>query len=133
MNLNSTKSAGLMIPVLLIISSQLITASLLTGKDDAFIAHSPILGIWKCTPETALQFPEGILEPVIQIREDRDHRLTAQGCFLWNGLYYDQWEIKEIHYNETTATLSFTDGDNSVFTGILNIDFQMILKVGSHT
>ena len=129
MNLNSTKSAGLIITVLLLISLQLILAIPGYGKEVPRITHGSILGIWRCTPETALKFPEGTLEPVILIMEDTDSLLTALGCFLWEGLYYDQWEIKEVHYSDSTATVRFTDGDNSVFNGTLNMETGIIKGV----
>ena len=115
-----------MITVLLLFLSQLILATPGIGKEVPRITHRSILGIWRCTPETALKFPEGTLEPVILIMEDTDSRLTARGCFLWDGLYYDQWEIKEVHYSDSTATVRFTDGDNSVFNGTLNMETGII-------
>ncbi len=40
-------------------------------------------GLWRCTPETALKFPNGTLEPVIKISGDAYGNLKVQGCFLW--------------------------------------------------
>jgi CubicO group peptidase (beta-lactamase class C family) len=120
MSLRKSRSASLSIARLCIAFTTLISPAACNSTEELPSDKNPVVGIWKCTPETALTFPEGILEPVILIREDKDHHLTALGCFLWEGRYYDQWEIKEIHYSDSTASLKFTDGDNAVFEGILN-------------
>ncbi|MFX0207717.1 MAG: hypothetical protein ACFFDT_17140, partial [Candidatus Hodarchaeota archaeon] len=49
-------------------------------------------GLWRCTPETSLKFPNGSLEPVIKISGATYRNLTVQGCFLWDSRYYDEWE-----------------------------------------
>ena len=77
-------------------------------------------GIWKCTPETSIKFPNGTLEPVMMIRDDPGQGLTARGCFLWDGFYHDAWMLVSIHYNDSSKQLTIFDGDDDRFVGQLD-------------
>ena len=86
-------------------------------------------GLWRCTPETSLKFPNGTLEPVIQISGATKRKLTVQGCFLWDSLYYDEWKIVNIQFNDSTNQLTMVDGNGSTYIGI--IDQEMLSITGT--
>jgi CubicO group peptidase (beta-lactamase class C family) len=83
-------------------------------------------GLWRCTPETALQFPNGTLEPIIKISGDIYNKLTVQGCFLWDELFYDYWELIDIQFNDSTNQLTIVDSNGSTFVGIIDQKKQKI-------
>jgi CubicO group peptidase (beta-lactamase class C family) len=79
---------------------------------DGLTGRSPdIAGIWKCTPETAEQYPQGTRETALLIERGPEMELTARGCFIFEGNYHHPWELEEIHYNDTTGLLSILDVD----------------------
>ena len=82
-------------------------------------------GLWRCTPETALKFPNGTLEPVIKINGDAYGNLKVQGCFLWEERFYDYWEIKSFKFTDSTNQLEMVTGEGS-FKGVVDQDKKMI-------
>ena len=86
-------------------------------------------GLWRCTPETSLKFPNGTLEPVIKISGAINQELAVQGCFLWDGLYYDEWELPDIQFNDSANQLTIIDGNGSTFFGIVDPEMQTITGV----
>ena len=43
-------------------------------------------GLWRVTPETAIKFPHGTLEPIILISGEAQGNLTARGWFQSNSV-----------------------------------------------
>lgn len=91
--------------------------------------YATLEGIWKCTRETALKFPNGTLEPVILIGVGQQHEVTVRGCFLWDSHYYDEWALPEIHFDKTTRQLKLTDGNNSTYHGMVDRPLRKIRGV----
>jgi CubicO group peptidase (beta-lactamase class C family) len=74
-------------------------------------------GLWRCTPETASQFPNGTLEFIIQINGDAFGKLSVQGCFLWESRFYDYWELKNVQFIDSTNQLNMVVGEGAIFKG----------------
>ncbi len=85
-----------------------------------------IEGIWKCTPETAIQFPEGIQETVLFVDRDEDKELTFKACFTFNGEFHHTWDLNSIVYNDSSRLLEITDSDGDIYEGRYNPDDQSI-------
>jgi hypothetical protein len=83
-------------------------------------------GLWFCTPETALEFPNGVLEPVIQISGDAFGKLNVRGCFLWDNRFYDYWELKSIEFIDSLNQLWIVAKNGSTFRGTLDHDKKVI-------
>lgn len=79
-------------------------------------------GLWRVTPETAIKFPNGTLEPIILFQTNSRGKLTAQGCFLWDNRFYDYWPLKNIQFNDSTNSLAIDYNEKGTYRGIL--DFQ---------
>ncbi len=83
-------------------------------------------GLWRCTPETALKFPNGTLEPVIRISGDAYDNLKVQGCFLWEKRFYDYWKIKSFKFTASTNQLEMIFDEGNVFKGVIDQNKKMI-------
>jgi CubicO group peptidase (beta-lactamase class C family) len=83
-------------------------------------------GLWRCTPETALKFPNGTLEPVIKISGNAYGNLQVQGCFLWEKRFYDYWEIKSFKFTDSTNQLEMVFEEGNIFKGVVDQDKKMI-------
>ncbi len=83
-------------------------------------------GLWRCTHETALKFPNGTLEPVIKISGDAYGSTTVQGCFLWEKRFYDYWKIKSFKFTDSTNQLEMAYGEGNIFKGVVDHDRKMI-------
>ncbi len=77
-------------------------------------------GLWRVTPETAIKFPHGTLEPAIQISGDAFGKLTVRGCFLWDHRFYDYWEIDSIQFIDSTNQLVLVDKEGSTYRGLVD-------------
>ena len=97
-----------------------------TGQGPHYIS---IDGLWICTPETSLKFPHGTLEPVIQISGAARQDLLVRGCFLWDGAFYDQWELTEMQFNDSMKRLIIVDGNNSTYVGTVDGYLQTITGI----
>ena len=86
-------------------------------------------GIWRCTPETSLKFPNGTLEAVIKISGATFQKLTVQGCFLWDGVYYDEWELVNVQFDDSTNQLTILDGNKSSYVGVVDQELRTITGV----
>ncbi len=88
-------------------------------SNDTEIPHYiSVDGIWKCTPETSLKFPNGgSLEPVIIISGAFEQNLSVRGCFLWEERFHTDWKLVSIHFNDSTNQLNFIDEDGDEFIG----------------
>jgi CubicO group peptidase (beta-lactamase class C family) len=84
-------------------------------------------GLWRCTPETSLKFPNGSLEPVIKISGATYRNLTVQGCFLWDSRYYDEWELSDIQFDDSTNQLTVIDGNGNKYAGVVDEDMRTII------
>ena len=96
------------------------------GQASHFVS---INGIWKCTPETSLKFPNGTLEPVIWISGATIRDLSVRGCFLWDGSYYDEWDLVDIQFDDSTYQLEIIDGNNSTYLGMVDPDLRKITGI----
>ena len=83
-------------------------------------------GHWRVTPETAINYPHGTLEPVILIRGDAFGKLTARGCFLWDKRFYDYWDIKSVQFIDSTNQLVLVDNEGSTYKGIVDHKKEII-------
>lgn len=83
-------------------------------------------GLWRCTPGTALKFPNGTLEPVIKISGDAYGNLKVQGCFLWEKRFYDYWKIKSFKFTDSTNQLEMVFNEGAIFKGVIDRDKKMI-------
>ncbi len=83
-------------------------------------------GLWRVTPETALKFPNGTLEPVIKISGEAYDNPKVQGCFLWDKRFYDYWEINSVEFIDSTNQLVMVFEGGSVFKGVVDQDKKMI-------
>lgn len=77
-------------------------------------------GLWRVTPETAIKFPHGTLEPIIQISGDAYGKLTARGCFIWENRFYDYWEFNTVQFIDSTNQLVIVDNEGSTYKGIVD-------------
>ncbi len=101
-----------------------------TSSDTTQASHYvSIDGLWRCTPETSLKFPNGTLEPVIKISGTINKKLTVRGCFLWDGLYYDEWELVNIQFDDSTNQLKIVDGNSSTYLGTVDQELTTITGV----
>lgn len=83
-------------------------------------------GLWRCTPETAVQFPNGTLEPVIKISGDAYGNLSVQGCFLWDGQFYDYWDIKDFKFTDSTNQFEMVYEEGNTYKGKVDRDKKII-------
>lgn len=83
-------------------------------------------GIWVCTPETALDYPESKLITALLIGESKDGNIEARGCFMWEGNYLNPWELEQAFYTDSTRTLTLVDGDGDRYEGTPDPDMQNI-------
>ena len=83
-------------------------------------------GLWRVTPETAIKFPNGTLEPIIQISGDATGKLSARGCFLWDSCFYDYWEFNSIQFIDSTNQLIIDYDEGGTFEGIVDQKKKMI-------
>lgn len=79
--------------------------------------YASIDGLWRVTPETSIKYPQGTLEPLIQVSGDASGKLTVRGCFLWEGRFYDYWDLKSIQLLDSTNQLVMTYDDGGIFKG----------------
>jgi len=101
-----------------------------TSSDTTQASHYvSIDGLWRCTPETSLKFPNGTLEPVIKISGSINKKLTVQGCFLWDGLYYNEWELVNIQFDDSTRQLKMVDGSGSTYMGMVDQEMRTITGI----
>lgn len=83
-------------------------------------------GLWRVTPETAIKHPHGTLEPIIQVSGDAFGKLTVRGCFLWDGRFYDYWDLKSIQLTDSTHQLVMKYDEGGVYKGIVDPKKEMI-------
>jgi len=79
-------------------------------------------GLWRVTPETSIKYPHGTLEPILQFHTDAQGKLTVQGCFLWDKLFYDYWPFRSIQFNDSTRQLVIGYNEVGMYKGI--VDYQ---------
>ena len=103
-----------------------ITENLHSYEEPVTNYYTSIDGLWRCTEETSLKFPEGVLEPMILISGSQFDNLRIKGCFLWDGRYHDKWELMDVKYDEVSKQLVFVDRNESVFQGIVSDDLISI-------
>ena len=101
-----------------------------TSSDTSQASHYvSIDGLWRCTEETSLRFPNGTLEPILKISGAINLDLAVQGCFLWDGHYYDEWELVDIQFNDSSSQLIMVDGMGSKYIGIVDQKMQTITGI----
>ena len=83
-------------------------------------------GLWRVTPETAIKYPHGTLEPIIQVSGDAFGKLTARGCFLWERRFYDYWEFSSVQFIDSTNQLVIVYNDSGIYKGIVNKKKEII-------
>ena len=83
-------------------------------------------GLWRVTPETAIKYPHGTLEPIIQVSGDAFGKLTARGCFLWEGRFYDYWEFNNVQFIDSANLLMIVDNEGSTYKGKVDQEKEMI-------
>jgi CubicO group peptidase (beta-lactamase class C family) len=90
------------------------------------VHYVSIDGIWRVTPETAIKFPHGTLEPIILISGDAQGDLKARGCFLWDGHFYDYWEYDSVLYIDSTNQLVIADIEGGIYKGLVDEKKEVI-------
>ena len=83
-------------------------------------------GLWRCTPETAYQYPHGTLEYIIQIDGDAFGKLTARGCFFWDNRFYDYWKFNSVQFIDSVNQLVIVDNEGNTYKGIVDQKKEMI-------
>jgi len=83
-------------------------------------------GLWHCTDETALIFPNGKLEPIILVMGSYLNHLSVKGCFLWDGRFYDEWHFADYYYNDSTHELILKDADGINYHAKVDRDYKLI-------
>jgi len=124
-------------PIFLVILTTIIFSACQNKNDIVYTSsyneqashYVSIDGLWRSTPETSLQFPNGTLEPVIKISGDINQKLSVQGCFLWDGLYYDEWELVNIRFDDSTNQLTIIDGNGSTYNGVVDQEMRTITGI----
>ena len=86
-----------------------------------------IEGIWVCTPETALDYPESKRITALLISEGNGGIIEARGCFMWDGSYLNPWVLEQASFSDSTQTLTLVDEDGDRYEGILDSE-QHILR-----
>lgn len=92
-------------------------------KSEHFVS---IDGLWRVSPETAIKYPHGTLEPIIQVNGGYNKKLIARGCFLWESRFYDYWNIDSIQYIDSTNELFMFYDDGGKYEGIVGQNKEMI-------
>ncbi len=77
-------------------------------------------GLWRVTPETAIKYPHGTLEPIIQVSGDAFGNLAARGCFLWEGRFYDYWEFNRVQFIDSTNQLVIGYNEDGIYKGVVD-------------
>jgi hypothetical protein len=83
-------------------------------------------GLWRVTPETAIKYPHGTLEPIILVSGDAQGKPTAQGCFLWDNRFYDYWEFDSFQFIDSTNQLEIVYDDAGIFKGFVDEKKEII-------
>lgn len=83
-------------------------------------------GLWRVTPETAIKYPHGTLEPIILISGDAYGKLTARGCFLWENRIFDYWEFNTVQFIDSANQLVIVDNEGSTYKGIVDHKKEII-------
>lgn len=89
-------------------------------------SYISIDGLWHCTDETALKFPNGQLDPMILISGSSHGKTAIRGCFLWNGRFYDEWHLADYSYNDSTHELILKDEDGSIYNAKADSNYKHI-------
>lgn len=93
------------------------------GKQQAESLHKhyvSIDGLWRVTPETAIKYPHGTLEPIIQVSGDAQGKLTARGCFLWENRFYDYWDFNRVQFIDSTNQLVVGYNEDGMYKGVVD-------------
>ena len=83
-------------------------------------------GFWRVTPETAIKYPHGTLEPIIQVSGDAFGKLTVRGCFLWDNRFYDYWEFNSVQFIDSTNQLVIVDNEGGIYKGLVDKKKEII-------
>lgn len=105
------KASILLLPIMLAIS----LASCRSTKD-----RESIEGLWKCTPETALDLGSTVLEAHIYLDKKKNNNLSIKGCFVESGEFRDYWRLDKLIYDRSNRELIFSDQQGSTYFGTLN-------------
>ena len=89
-------------------------------------SYVSIDGMWHCTDETALKFPNGKLEPIILIMGSNLNIPMVKGCFLWEGRFYDEWRLADYYYNDSINELILKDEDGSIYKAKVDRNYKLI-------
>ncbi len=83
-------------------------------------------GLWRVTPETALKYPHGTLELLIDISGDAYDDFAARGCCIWDDRFYDYWEFDSVHFCDSTRKITIAFNDHGIFEGFADSSYQLI-------
>jgi len=100
--------------------------ALLSGCNQPKQKAPSIEGIWTCTPETALDYPESKWITALLISEGNDGIFEAKGCFMWNGSYLNAWVLNQASFCDSTRTLTLIDEEGDRYEGMLDLDQDTI-------
>ena len=83
-------------------------------------------GLWRVTPETAIRYPHGTLEPIFQIRGNAYGKTEVRGCFIWEGRFYDYWDLHSVHFEDSSRQIVLKYDDNGVYKGVVDPGNEII-------
>lgn len=83
-------------------------------------------GIWISTPDTSDDGHVSNWTTALLIGENSGGTIEARGCFMWEGSYYNPWELEQASYNDSVRTLTLLDSEGDRYEGIADPDLQTI-------
>lgn len=86
-------------------------------------------GLWKVTPETTIKHPRGTLEPMFLLGGVMGDSTSLRGCFLWEGRFYDYWNLQRIEVVDSSNRMLMTFDDGGIFHGVIDRRAQRIQGV----
>ncbi|RLE03091.1 MAG: hypothetical protein DRJ13_04865 [Bacteroidetes bacterium] len=104
----------------------IVCSSLFWGCSQPEPQTTSIEGIWVCTLETALDYPESKRITALLIGEGNGGIIEARGCIMWDGSYLYPWNLEQASFSDSTQTLTLVDEDGDRYEGILESDQHTI-------
>ena len=103
-----------------------ICLSLLWNCDRQVLPEPSPVGIWVSTTDTVNGVPESNWTTALLIDAGNERKIEARGCFMWEGSYFNPWEIEQASYIDSIRTLTLLDSDGDRYVGIADPDLQTI-------
>ncbi len=126
--MNKIKHVLILIWVLLFLTccKQSVNTEIKQGECASDKHYVSLDGLWRVTPETAIKYPHGTLEPIIQVSGDAFGKLTVRGCFLWENRFYDYWKLDSVQFIDSTRQLMIIYAEDGIYKGIVDKKKEII-------